>query len=106
MVSDNNSDDDYIGAHQVPAGEPIVDNGPPDSHIPPEPPPHKSPEEAPDGAHSEESPEGATPGRPIWEREENNILRRVNLHKIFYALDCGINKQPVHEKQLSKSVKG
>ena len=36
MVSDNDSDDDSIGAPQVLKGEPLGDNGPPTIPIPPE----------------------------------------------------------------------
>ena len=41
MVSDDNSDDDYIGAPQLSEGEPLRNDVPPDRPIPPEPPPQK-----------------------------------------------------------------
>ena len=44
VVSEENSDDDYIGAPQVSDGEPLSNDGtpPPDSPIPPERTPQKS----------------------------------------------------------------
>ena len=42
VVSDDESDDDSIGANQVSELEPIGNNGPPARPIPPEPPPHQS----------------------------------------------------------------
>ena len=62
VVSDDNSDDDSIGAPQVSERESLSNYGSPAIHIPPESPPQQS---------SEEAPERATPGRPIWERDKS-----------------------------------
>ena len=105
MVSDYKSHYYYIGAPQVSQETPFHNNGPPDSPILPKLPPQKSSQEDTELAHSEEAPEGATPGCPIREYDKNR-LRRVNLHKIIYALNCGRHQKPVHVKNLSKKRQG
>ena len=49
--------------------------------------------------NQKESPEGETPGRPIWERDKNRLIR-ANVHKMLYALTCGHHQQPVNTKQI------
>ena len=77
LLSDGESDDDSIGDPQVSQREPLGDDGPPASPIPPEPPPQKSSQKYPQGSQSEEDPEGATPGRPIWEHDKKNRFKKI-----------------------------
>ena len=105
VVSDDDSDDDSICVPKFSEKEQHGNDGPPASLIPPELPPQKSSQEDTELAHSEEAPEGATPGCPIREYDKNR-LRRANLHKIIYALNCGRHQKPVHVKNLSKKRQG
>ena len=89
VVSDDYSYDDYIASPIVSEGEPLGEYGSPVTHIPPEPPSHQSPQ-------------GSNPGRPIWERDKN-ILMRASLNKMLYALTCGHHQQHINAKQLYKN---
>ena len=63
------------------------------------PPPDPSPE----GANS--SPEGAKTRNPIWKRDKDNSLKRLNLNRELYDLTCGCHHKPPMAKKLSQKRK-
>jgi len=103
VVSD---DEDSLPGAQESEGEVF---GPADDHFDdndgqsiqqPQSPPQPasaSPEGAPEGARSRRRSR-----RPIWERDSNDRLRRLNLNKQIFALTCGHHQQPMNSKRLSK----
>ena len=105
VVSDNNSDDDYISAHQVSEGEPISGYGPTDRPIPPETHPQQSSEE-PKREHSQKN----LHREKLQDIPYGNVIKNrliiSNLHKMLYVLTCGLHQKPVHTKNLLKNVKG
>ena len=87
MVSADKSYDDSIVAPQVSEVETLSNDVTPARHIPPEPPPQQLSEGDSEGSQLEEAIEGANPGCPIQERDKNNHLIGLNLHKNNLCID-------------------